>query len=231
MGRDDLPTMPKKAKRKQAATLDELHGSASELVKFIRTDARAIVIPNSPSLSTLKAAMHSPFEPHWSQIEDFQVSHLVHELRRSCVNTYNGAEGVRPRVVLGLRAVMRSLKRGELRAVICGTQTACILHLAQLAFHSRERNVALCGLPCSPARLGQPFGLLRVSCLGLPVHEFPIDHRLIVLISSLQTKFNGLPILSSASHTSVPKVLSDHQTNQDQKTLPGSSLESFEESS
>lgn len=169
-------------KRPAAVTLDQLSGVASEKVRFIRKDARA-VISAAPSQTKLKASLGSPLEVQWAEHSAAQLQAVMQLVKSSCVSA-GGGPGAG--TVVGLNAVRRALSRGSLRAVIVATQMQPQALLTQLAAVAHQHRVALGSLSCSTARLGQPFGLLRAAAVGLRATEFAGDHPLLVELTQLQ---------------------------------------------
>ena len=166
-----------KKRRAAAVTLDELGGAASKRVGFIRTDAKAIVAPTS-SKSKLKASLVSPFEPKWPRASAEQAAQLLQQVAGSAALESSRAAGV----IIGLNAVGRALRRGEVSAVILGQDLPQPLVVASLAAQAQQRRVPVCMLPFDSARLGQPFGLLRATAIGFASHVFDDAHATVQLI-------------------------------------------------
>ncbi|KAL1529491.1 hypothetical protein AB1Y20_000437 [Prymnesium parvum] len=177
-----------KRQKTEALTLHELGGKASRKVSFLRTDATAL-IDAAPSNTKLKAALASPLEPQWPVVgkEDCEaVLQWLGELSSSTLQDGGAAGGM----VMGLQAVTRSLRREELRAVVLARDShAPILYahiplIAQLQTQrDPQRAVVVKRLPCSSAQLGQPFGLLRASVVGLRTAHFSSTHPFIQVLS------------------------------------------------
>ena len=167
------------AKRRAAATLDELGGAASGRVDFVRTDARAVKRA-APSNSKLKGALASPFEMA-AGLAGPSAAGVLRELVASCAG--DAAGRVRPGVVVGLGAVGRRLRRGELSALVVAREAQQPLLLAHVPVLAAQRGVPLCVLACSSAQLGQRFGLLRAAAVGLEARLFAADHALVRLLA------------------------------------------------
>lgn len=166
-------------KRRAAATLDELGGAASGRVDFVRSDARAVK-RTAPSNSQLKSALASPFEMAGG-LAGPTAAHVLRELVASCAG--DAAGRVQPGVVVGLGAVGRRLRRGELSALVVAREAMPPLLLAHVPVLAAQRGVPLCVLACSSAQLGQRFGLLRAAAVGLEARLFAADHALVRLLA------------------------------------------------
>ena len=164
-----------------ASTVDELGGTASEIVSFIRTDARAVAREQGPSQTQLKSALTSSFEPAWPRVSAEAAASIVGGIARECSSSSAGAR--RPAgIVVGLRATSRAVKRGEIRVVVAASELQPPLLLAQLAVHAHAAGAHLAVLPSTAAALGQPLGLLRAAVLGLQSRVFDEAHALVRLV-------------------------------------------------
>ena len=163
-----------------ASTVDELGGTASEIVSFIRTDARAVAREQGPSQTQLKS-LTSSFEPAWPRVSAEAAASIVGGIARECSSSSAGAR--RPAgIVVGLRATSRAVKRGEIRVVVAASELQPPLLLAQLAVHAHAAGAHLAVLPSTAAALGQPLGLLRAAVLGLQSRVFDEAHALVRLV-------------------------------------------------
>ena len=169
--------------KRKAVTVDELGGSAHSRVDFIRTDARAVKRA-TPSNTHLKGALSSPFELP-SGLTGLAAAGVIRQRVSSCTGGQTGQ--VPSGVVIGLGAVTRRLRRGELQAVIVAREMHPPLLVAHLPVLAAKSGVPLCLLGCSSAQLGQPFGLLRVAAIGFAVDHFGLDHPLIQLLAESMT--------------------------------------------
>ena len=162
-----------------AKTVDELGGAASSRVDFIRTDARAVrhVVPSN---TQVKGALASPYELS-TGVTGAAAAGVIRQLMVSCCGGQTGT--VQSGVVLGLGAVTRRLRRGELRAVVMARDMQPPLLLAHMPVLAARQEVPLCVLACSSAQLGQPFGLLRAAAIGLDASHFEAEHVLVQLLS------------------------------------------------
>lgn len=166
-------------KKRFAVTVDELGGSASSRVDFIRTDARAAKHA-VPSNTRLKDALSSPFDIARG-LTGLASAAVVRQLMTSCSGAPAGC--AQPGVVFGLGAVTRRLRRGELQAVIMAGEMHPALLVAHIPVLAARRAVPLCILDCSSAQLGQPFGLLRAAVIGFASEHFELEHPLMGLLA------------------------------------------------
>ena len=184
--------MGSKKRRVAVATLDELGGVASKKVGFIRTDAKALVAP-SASNTKLKASLVSSLEPAWPHATSEQAQEMLQSLA-ACA--FPEAGRAQCGLIVGLNAVSRALRRGELRCVILGREAPQPLLSAHLAVLAQQQSLPACMLPCDSGRLGQPFGLLRASVLGLASSVFDDSHptvQLVVRVCGAQQPLPWLP--------------------------------------
>ena len=114
-----------KGKKRFAVTVDELGGSASSRVDFIRTDARAAKRV-TPSNTHLKDTLSSPFD-----IARGLTGPASAAVIRQLV-TLRTAAPEQPGLVIGLGAVTRRLQRGELRAVVMQHGQSAVLAVPEL---------------------------------------------------------------------------------------------------
>ena len=163
-------------KKRLAVTVDELGGSASSRVDFIRTDARAAKRA-TPSNTHLKDTLSSPFD-----IARGLTGPASAAVIRQLV-TLRTAAPEQPGLVIGLGAVTRRLQRGELRAVVMAGAMHPALLVAHIPVQAARAAVPLCILECSSAQLGQPFGLLRAAAIGFTSDSFDLEHPLIRLLA------------------------------------------------
>ena len=163
-------------KKRFAVTVDELGGSASSRVDFIRTDARAAKRA-TPSNTHLKETLSSPFD-----IARGLTGPAMQAVIRELVRLRTAAPE-QPGVVIGLGAVTRRLQRGELRAIVMAGEIHPALLVAHIPVHAARATVPLCILECSSAQLGQPFGLLRAAVIGFTSKCFALEHPLIRLLA------------------------------------------------
>lgn len=179
-------------------TLDELGGEASKKVGFIRTDAKAVIEPSASS-SKLKSSLASPLEPRWPDVSKEHCSTVLQRLATLCTPESRGgapSEGV----IFGINAVTRALRRSELSVVILARASQSPILYAHIPLISqlqqmqreqsaKEQGTIVCMMPCSSAQLGQPFGLLRVSALGLKSAQYSDTHPLVLFL----TRDNHIP--------------------------------------
>lgn len=170
--------MPKSKRRAAAPTLDALDGKAHLAVPFLRTDARAAVEAASTSKTKLKEAFSSELDPQWSAIAGDDGTAILRQLNLECGSgSGDNGDGDARRigalsVRLGRAAVARALKRCALAAVVIAKDGGAPLLYAHLAALAQESGTPVCVLACSSAQLGQPFGLLRASTVGLLKEHF-----------------------------------------------------------
>jgi ribosomal protein L7Ae-like RNA K-turn-binding protein len=172
IGTSNPPTMPK---RRRAATVDDLGGVASNRVHFVRTDARPASAP-AASRSKLKEALSSELEPQWKDAPRDLAAGIMQNL--GAVSSGDARIGV----VTGRRAVARALRNGALRAVLIAREAGVPLLYAHLAALAQDSCTPVCVLACGSAQLGQPFGLLRASAIGLRTESFGHEHELVRLL-------------------------------------------------
>ena len=165
-----------KGKKRFAVTVDELGGSASSRVDFIRTDARAAKRA-TPSNTHLKDTLSSPFDVARGLTGPASAA-VIRQLV-----ALRTATPEQPGVVIGLGAVTRRLQRGELRAVVMAGEMHPALLVAHVPVQAARAAVPLCILECSSAQLGQPFGLLRAAAIGFTSKSFELEHPLIRLLA------------------------------------------------
>ena len=184
-----------KKKPSQAATLDELGGTASKKVKFIRTDARSL-ITSAPSNSKVKAALTSSLEPQWPPVTKERTAVVLKRIAADCSAARDAGDShARDGVLIGLGSVTRALRRCELRAIVLAKESQPPLLYAHVPLLAQQQNVTVCALPCSSAQLGQIFGLLRASAVGLAASAFDSGHPLVQLLAeeTKQPLFPWLP--------------------------------------
>ena len=195
--------MPRKGKAKAPAkTLDELGGAASN-VHFVRTDARAAAAPAPISRTKLKHAFEWQLGPQWPLLDGEEKAKVLAQVGEACAaEAAAGRDPPRPAsICVGRAAVTRTLRRGELRALVLAQDSGPPLLYAHLAPLAQERGAPACVLACSSAQLGQPFGLLRASAVGLRAEDFGEEHELVQLLrraSEQQRPAGPLPWLENA---------------------------------
>ena len=175
--------MPNKRKAK-ALTLDDLDGDASRRVSFLRTDARAAVSPAASTMTTLKEVFLSDLEPQWETAKGESAAALLRQLGDVCAAAPADEMGRKtlPGVHLGRASVCRMLRQRALRAVILAREGGPPLLYAHIAVLAQEAGTSVVLLACNSAHLGQPFGLLRASAVGLHVDHFHDSHALVKLV-------------------------------------------------
>uniref|UniRef100_A0A7S4BEA9 Ribosomal protein L7Ae/L30e/S12e/Gadd45 domain-containing protein n=2 Tax=Chrysotila carterae TaxID=13221 RepID=A0A7S4BEA9_CHRCT len=192
-----------KKKARLAATLNDYEGAAASRIHFIRADAKPLMQGASPSKTKLKASLLALCEPGWREISPRDVSMLMQSINGSCVTSTDSHLHASRGVVLGMRAVTRAARRAELSALLVAAHSHSSLLLQQLACMADSHGAAVCALPCSSARLGQPFGLLRASAIGLRRDAFPTEHPLVAAASKHRTRFSEeAPLDRAAPHSS-----------------------------
>lgn len=171
-----------KQRAKKAQTLDDLGGKASN-VFFVRTDAVA-ALPQSISHSKLKQAFDWELAPQWPLITGDNAAVILRHIGSACTaDAAAGRDPPRPGGIrLGRAAVTRALRRRELRAVILARDSGPPILYTHLAALAQDCGAPACLLACSSAQLGQPFGLLRASTVGLHASHFGEDHELVALL-------------------------------------------------
>ena len=165
--------MGKKPQR-AAATLDELASAGETVVSrvpFLRTDARAMQQPAGKSKSKMKQAFASDLEPNWPAASAEASSHILGLLGVEC-GSGDGGRNRASCVCLGRSAVARALKRNSLAALILAKDAGVPLLYSHLAVLAQASGTPVCVVACSSAQLGQPFGLLRASAVGLRKEHF-----------------------------------------------------------
>ena len=132
-------------KKRAAQTVDSLGGGAPGRVDFIRTDARAVKRA-AVSNTQLKDALGSPFEMP-KGLAGPKTTDIIRSLMAICVSGRPA-----PGVVIGLGAVSRRLRRGELRALVVAREAQpamALAHLPVLATTLRGAR-AFCRSMCAP---------------------------------------------------------------------------------
>jgi ribosomal protein L7Ae-like RNA K-turn-binding protein len=200
--------MPKK--RKAAVTLDELDGVASRAVPFLRTDARAAVATASTSNTRRKEGFTSELEPSWTAVSGEVAANVLRHLASGCVassaeRSITTAARARPHVRLGRGAVCRGLRQGALSAVVLARESGPPLLYAHIAALAQEHGVTVALIGCSSAQLGQPFGLLRTSAIGLGRESFSDNHELVQTLKNAAGSDPPLPWLNKARATALLK--------------------------
>ncbi|KAL3927963.1 MAG: hypothetical protein SGPRY_002591 [Prymnesium sp.] len=198
----------------RALSLDELGGAAGKKVAFIRTDASAL-LPHAPSNTQLKAGLSSPYEPRWPHVSKEECAEVLRALGERLAGERHNAGFRSLGLTLGLRAVTRALRRAELCGVLLARESQSPLLYAHIPLLAQRQTQQEHGmrpvvrmLPCSSAQLGQLFGLLRVSTVGLQASHFKDSDTVIKLLA----KNDGLlfPWLQPKAPTvSAPELLED----------------------
>jgi hypothetical protein len=172
-----MSSISSKNKRRRAATLDELGGIASSRVHFLRTDARAAAAAPTTSRTKLKEALSSELEPQWTAATGEAAASVLRQLGQEC-----SGDAARAGMLLGRGAVGRALRRRQLRAVVLAREAGVPLLYSHLAKLAQDAGAPVCLLACGSAQLGQPFGLLRASAVGLRADHFNEHHELVLLL-------------------------------------------------
>ena len=191
-----------------AKTLDDLGGAASN-VSFIRTDASAISKSKSSSQTKIKQAFEWDLAPRWPLLNGEEAATILRGLSQltSASDASGSSSGsARPAgLCLGRAAVSRALRRRELRALVIAQDSGPPVLHAHLAALAQAAGTPSCLLACGSAQLGQPFGLLRASAVGLRASHFGEEHDLVALLTAaaqrLQPK-GPLPWLDAARGSS-----------------------------
>ena len=116
---------------------------------------------------------------------------------------------------LGRAKVTRALRRRELRALVLARDSGPPLLHAHLAALAQECGVPACVLACGSAQLGQPFGLLRASAIGLLAEHFAESHELVARLrraAQQQQPAGPLPCLDAvraARSSTAPRADDD----------------------
>ena len=187
-------------KSKKALTLDDLGGVASN-VSFVRTDARAAA-PTQLSRTKLKQAFDWELTPQWPLLTADDATNVLRYI--ASISSSTSDSSPRPtRLCVGRAAVARALRRtGELAAVLLARDAGPPLLSAHLAALVQDSETVVCALACSSAQLGQPFGLLRASAVGVKAahQSAEADALMTVLRSAVQQQqpAGPLPWLQSA---------------------------------
>ena len=186
--------MPKKPKPKKAQTLDDVKGVASDVVHFLRTDARAAVSTAPVSRTRLKQSFEWELAPRWPLLAGDDAAAALRHVSAA-------AGPLRAGLCIGRAAVTRALRRRELRAVVLARDAGPPLLSAHLAALAQDADAPVSLLACGSAQLGQPFGLLRASAVGLRSAHFAPEHALVVLLkrgAQQQAPDGPLPWLNKA---------------------------------
>lgn len=162
MARADAQPAKQRRRPAKAKTLDDLGGVAST-VPFLHTDSRATA-PEQLSRMRLKQAFEWELAPQWPVLAGADASAVLRHV--------GAAAGAVPSqkptgFCVGRAAVERALRRRELAALILARDAGPALPCAHLAALAQESATPVGLLACSSAQLGQPFGLLRTSAVGL----------------------------------------------------------------
>lgn len=186
-----------KSKRKMAQTLDELGGAASN-VSFVKEDARAAAPLPQLSKTKLKQAFEWDLSPQWPVLTGEEASAALRHIGEACA----ASSSARPAALcVGRAAVWRALRRKELAAILLAREGGPPLLSAHLAALAQESQTPTCLVACSSAQLGQPFGLLRASIVGLRAAHCATDEPLVVLLrdaAQQQRPAGPLPWLEAA---------------------------------
>lgn len=221
-----------KTKRKRVATLEDLGGDASKGVKFIRTDARALIAA-APSNSKIKAALAAPHEPQWLPVTEGRTAAVLQQLGADCSAARDvGNAHARDGVIIGLGAVSRALRRCELRAIVLARESQPPLLYAHVPLIAQQQRVPVCSLPCSSARLGQIFGLLRASAVGLAARSFEAAHPLVQLLAqdASSLPFPWLPRALALQAERAPPGYADSPVEDGEGSTPAVQPEQLAES-
>ena len=190
--------MAPKRKKQAATTLDDLDGAVSKRVSFIRTDAVAVKSA-TPSKTRLKETFASALEPQWTVASEDLTAQVLSLLSRHALqppdhaaeaalassdsgSTALRAVGRAAGIYLGRSAVCRALRQGAVRAIAIAHHSGPPLLYAHVAALVQTTGTPAALLACSSAQLGQPFGLLRASVVGLSATSFGDDHELVCAI-------------------------------------------------
>ena len=147
-------------------------------------DAREASAAAVVSRTKAKEALASDLDPEWLAASQQMTASVLRQLGADCTAD---ASAVR----LGRSAVSRALRRGELAALVVAREGGPPLSYAHLAALAQQRGVAVSLLACSSAQLGQPFGLLRASCVGLRAPHFEPTHPILQLIQRATLTSSG----------------------------------------
>lgn len=197
--------MPADKKRKRpakvaAATLGDLEGDASRRVSFLRTDARAAV-PTLVPAAPLKEAFHSDLDPRWVTAAGASTAAVLSRLSADIISTLASADGAQRRakgIHLGRASVCRLLRRRALSAAVLASDAGPPLTFAHVAVLAQESGAHVALLSCGSSHLGQQFGLLRASAIGLEAAHFPESHPFVQLIARTARYAQPLPWLDEA---------------------------------
>ena len=200
-----LFSMPRR--KPPAKTLDDLGGAASN-VSFIRTDASAISKSKTSSQTKINKRRKGS-GPRWPLLNGEEAATILRGLSQltSASDASGSSSGsARPAgLCLGRAAVSRALRRRELRALVIAQDSGPPVLHAHLAALAQAAGTPSCLLACGSAQLGQPFGLLRASAVGLRASHFGEEHDLVALLTAaaqrLQPK-GPLPWLDAARGSS-----------------------------
>ena len=184
-----------------ALTLEDLDGDASKRVSFLRTDARAAIATVPTSMTALKEAFVSELEPKWVAASGELAAAVLRQIGHACAAVAPAHAPQRQPLAgihLGRSCVCRALKRRALRAVVLAREAGPPLLYAHLAALAQEAGATVALLACSSAHLGQPFGLLRASAVGLDAELFPEAHPLVALVEAAAGTGQRLPWLTES---------------------------------
>lgn len=196
--------MPDKKRKRPAkvaaATLGDLEGDASRRVSFLRTDARAAV-PTLVPAAPLKEAFHSDLDPRWVTAAGASTAAVLSRLSEDIISTVASADGSQRRakgIHLGRASVCRLLRRRALSAAVLASDAGPPLAFAHVAVLAQESGAHVALLSCGSSHLGQQFGLLRASAIGLEAAHFPESHPFVQLIKRTARPAQPLPWLDEA---------------------------------
>ena len=200
-GREEMPDKKRKRPAKVvAATLGDLEGDASRRVSFLRTDARAAV-PTLVPAAPLKEAFHSDLDPRWVTAAGASTAAVLSRLSADIISTVASADGAQRRakgIHLGRASVCRLLRRRALSAAVLASDAGPPLTFAHVAVLAQESGAHVALLSCGSSHLGQQFGLLRASAIGLEAAHFPESHPFVQLIARTARPAQPLPWLDEA---------------------------------
>ena len=202
--RRSFQRMPDKKRKRPAkvaaATLGDLEGDASRRVSFLRTDARAAV-PTLVPAAPLKEAFHSDLDPRWVTAAGASTAAVLSRLSEDIISTVASADGSQRRakgIHLGRASVCRLLRRRALSAAVLASDAGPPLAFAHVAVLAQESGAHVALLSCGSSHLGQQFGLLRASAIGLEAAHFPESHPFVQLIKRTARPAQPLPWLDEA---------------------------------
>ena len=149
----------------------------------------------------LKEAFHSDLDPRWVTAAGASTAAVLSRLSEDIISTVASADGSQRRakgIHLGRASVCRLLRRRALSAAVLASDAGPPLTFAHVAVLAQESGAHVALLSCGSSHLGQQFGLLRASAIGLEAAHFPESHPFVQLIKRTARPAQPLPWLDEA---------------------------------